>query len=100
MTNTTTIDAQLVLNQIGHKALFMIGAKNYIKSDKYVSFKIMRNSCGVTHIRITLNVMDLYDVEFLNCNIKRIVTKNTLNNIYYDQLAEIISENTGLNVRL
>ena len=92
--------AKEITNQIGRKALFMIGAKNYAYDNNMIVFKIMRNSMKVSHIRITLNVMDLYDVEFLNCRAGNVKTISEENGIYDNMLKGAIERNTGLFTNL
>ena len=97
-------EADIARDQIGHKALYMIGAKDFVfgKSGGKNSlvFKIMRNSKGVSHIRITLTSLDLYDMEFLAIRAGKIRVKSKEKGVYGDQLGVMIKKNTGLNVRL
>ena len=93
--------ASTIQSQIGHKALYMIGAKNLsYGSNGSLSFKVMRNSKSVNYIRITLNSKDLYDVEYLNCNVKRIKEIAVEKDIYCDMLRQSIERNTGLYTSL
>ena len=91
-----TQTAETILAQIGKKALFMIGAKNYGVGPEGLHFKIGRNSKSVSHIRIKLNVMDLYDLEYIRVRAGKITTVSTETNIYFDGLRESIERNTGL----
>lgn len=98
--NTQEI-ANTIRSQIGHKALYMIGAKNMSYSaNGSLSFKIMKNAKSVNYIRITLNAKDLYDVEYLNCNVKRIKEIAVENDVYCDMLRESIERNTELYTSL
>ena len=58
--------AHQIREQLGHKALYMLGAKNLGATDRSLSFKIGRNSKKVNYIKITLEPSDTYRVEFLN----------------------------------
>jgi hypothetical protein len=82
----------------------MIGAKDFIFGNsggkKSLVFKIMRNSKGVSHIRMRLTSLDLYDLEFLAIRAGKIKVKSTEKGVYGDQLGVMIKKNTGLNVRL
>ena len=97
-------EAQTAMNQIGNKALYMIGAKDFVTgtSDgkKSLVFKIMRNSKGVSHIRMRLSSMDLYDMDFLAIRAGKIKIKSKEKGVYGDQLGAMIKKNTGLNIRL
>jgi len=97
-------EADIARDQIGPKALYMIGAKDFIfgKSGGKNSlvFKIMRNSKGVSHIRMRLTSLDLYDMEFLAIRAGKIKVKSKEKGVYGDQLGVMIKKNTGLNIRL
>ncbi|MCK5607528.1 hypothetical protein KAR91_36935 [Candidatus Pacearchaeota archaeon] len=100
--------AEEIRKQIGSGAMFMMGAKNVGKGHnedgtEYLSFKIGRNSKGVTYVKVTLNVNDEYDVEFGKVGrgsranpgpTYRVL--NNVNGIQADQLHETIEQNTGL----
>jgi len=93
-------EAQTTLDQIGNRALYMIGAKQFATDGKSLTFKIMRNSKGVSHIRIKLTSSDLYDMEFLSIRAGRVKVKKKEKGVYADQLRVFIKKHTGLNVRL
>lgn len=93
MTDMTT--AKTIASQIGNKALFMIGAKNLAGSENSLHFKVGRNSMGVTHVVITLNSLDLYDMEFLSCRGTSRKVKAEANGVYADMLNEMIEVHTG-----
>ena len=97
-------EANTALDQIGPKALYMIGAKDYVFGNsggkKSLVFKIMRNSKGVSHIRMRLTSLDLYDMEFLAIRAGKIKVKSKEKGVYGDTLRVMIKKNTGLNVRL
>ena len=97
-------EANTALDQIGPKALYMIGAKDYVFGNsggkKSLVFKIMRNSKGVSHIRMRLSSMDLYDMEFLAIRAGKVKVKSKEKGVYGDQLGVMIKKNTGLNIRL
>ena len=92
--------AKTILEQIGNKALYMIGAKNLVAKENGVYFKIMRNSKSVNLIEITLNGLDLYDVEFKYVSVKGIKVRSEVKGIYSDMLHAAIRENTGLETRM
>jgi len=97
-------EADIARDQIGHKALYMIGAKDFVfgtsGGKKSLVFKIMRNSKGVSHIRMRLTSLDLYDMEFLAIRAGKIKVKSKEKGVYGDQLGVMIKKNTGLNIRL
>ena len=95
-----------IMHQIGHGALFMIGAKNYVCDNYTLIFQIRGNSKGVNYIKITLNAMDTYDIQYLNRRFhsKILEYKETIksedNGIYNDMLSGSIESNTGLYTSL
>lgn len=97
MTNTTT--ATEILNQIGNKALMMLGALNYGATDNSLSFKI-RGSKTVSHINIELNSMDLYDVTFIKIRGTNFKEVEKCEGIYSDMLHNAIERVTGLYTSL
>lgn len=95
--------AQTLMDQIGHRARVMIGAKQFAFGEQGLSFRIGRNAKGVTHVRINLNGLDLYDMEFLACRAGRnpsIKIKARHDNVYADMLNGIIEQETGMYTSL
>jgi len=97
--------AKEIQRQLGRKAFVMMGAKNLAygtdsKGDESLSFKIGNNSKGVTHITITLNRKDLYDVKFIKIRGSQYKVTNEEKDIYNDMLKDIIESNTGLYLSL
>jgi len=96
--------AKTIIAQIGSTALYMIGAKGYVGDNKSVKFRIMRNKKRITHIKITLNGLDLYDMEFYR--FKKNMTEQdfapiaTENGCYDDMLCAMIEKNTELYTKL
>lgn len=99
-TETNRLIAKTILEQLGgNKFCFMVGAKNIYPIKNGVVFKFMRNQSGFNYLRIKLNVMDTYDLEFLKYRVGK-ETKKEFKNIYCDQLEEIFKDFTKLNTRL
>jgi len=100
--------ATTILQQIGGKALYMIGAKGkpMIALENGVIFKVGRNSKRVNKIKILLNAMDTYDIEYwYNAfSLKTYTDKSKLisedKGIYFDGLRGSIERNTGLYTSL
>jgi len=103
MSNATVEIAETIRRQIGHKALYMMGAKNLIASANGLTFKIMRNAKKVTHVVVTLNALDLYDIEFVRCNVRAKEMRKTMsesNGVYADSLHAALEMHTGLATSL
>lgn len=101
--NEARLDPKQTLQQLGgNRFIAMTGAKNLAvdKSKNELHMKIMRNAKGISHVRIRLTSMDLYDMEFLQVRAGRIKIKSKEKGVYGDQLAKMFKKNTGLNVRL
>jgi uncharacterized protein YozE (UPF0346 family) len=101
--NEARLDPNQTLQQLGgNRFIAMTGAKNLAvdKSKNELHMKIMRNAKGISHVRIRLTSMDLYDMEFLQVRAGRIKIKSKEKGVYGDQLAKMFKKNTGLNVRL
>ena len=86
---------------VGNKFAVMTGAKNFIDTGDGLSMKIGRNKTSSNYLKITLNMMDLYDVRFSRVSLKggeRSVTE--YNNIFNDQLVEVFEKHTGMYTSL
>ena len=90
-----------ILKQIGgNRFIAMTGAKGFAFSDKYMSFKIGRNSKGINFVRIGHNAKDLYDMQFGFVSTKGIKVKKKVKDVYADMLGTIFTKYTGMHVRL
>ncbi len=98
----TKEQATEIFSQIGHKALVMMGArdKTFSTENGFIQFKIGRNAGKVSHIKISLNGLDLYNIEFLNIRAGKVKTVNEFEGLYNDQLHGIIEEQTGMYLSL
>ena len=101
--------ANTIMSQLGQQCFMMIGAKDFTAlscSEDYhggLTFKIGRNAKGVSHIRIQLTGLDLYDVEFLNCRAGRKEMVKVIANqggCYADMLHALIERETGMYVSM
>jgi len=92
-----TILEQLSAGKPG-QLIAMIGAK-YFTYDKEgtLVFKFMRGNQSINGIKIRLNSMDLYDMDFFNIRGRIVETRS---GVYNDQLKDIFESVTGLNVTL
>ena len=99
MTNMTV--ANTIFEQLGGRAfVVMTGSKNFVASDNSLTFKVGQNAKRITHVRIALNAMDTYDVEFLKVRKLDPQVAAYKEGIYFDQLQAIFTEETGLHTRL
>jgi len=91
--------AKEILHQLGgNKFIAMTGAKNISGGNYSLQFKIMRNSRRVTHVKIEINGLDLYDLTFYSIRgYDSPIIRSQANNIYADMLQTTFTEHTGLN---
>jgi len=97
--------AEIIFQQLGgHKFAVMTGAKNLASTGNGLSFRLTGSGGftkdGINYVKITLNDMDTYDMEFgkiKGSNYKVITTKN---DVYNDMLQNIFTDVTGLDTKL
>jgi len=97
MTDMTV--ANEIRNQIGQKALYMMGAKNLGGDVNSLSFRI-RGSKACNHIKVTLNSMDTYDVTYTKIHGMKCKTISTSEGLYSDMLHNDFETVTGLATKL
>ena len=93
--------ATTIYDQLGgNRFAVMTGSKNFIAGEKSLSMKLSRNSSKSNYLRITLNAMDLYDIEFISIRGASMKTKHSFDGVYCDQLVSIFESTTGLYTKL
>jgi hypothetical protein len=98
--------AQIILQQLGGRRFqAMTGAKNFIAlSDGALSFRLpstphyVKN--GVNAVKISLNVSDLYDLEFSRIYGTKQAVKHIMSDVYADELQAAFTMATGLDTHL
>ncbi len=95
--------AMTILEQLGgNKFIVMTGAKNLVNHGDALSFKLPARFAkqGINYVKIALNGLDLYDVEYgkiIKFNYKPIATSQGL---YFDMLQDDFTSKTGLDTHL
>ena len=91
-----------ILKQLGgNRFLAMTGSKGLNVQDNGFAFRLPRNAKdGINYVQISLNGLDLYDLEFKSIWRGRIKVVKSFTDIYDDQLKELFTETTGLNTSL
>lgn len=92
--------ATTIRDQLGRKALYMIGAKQLLAGDDYLQFKIGRNAGRWSKIRIRLNGRDLYDFTFFRIRKMEVTAEKHIDDIYCDQMLQTIRSETGMATNL
>jgi len=102
--NVTEILNQLTQAPNGmNRLIIMIGAKHFVKSEEenYVAFKFMKGAKNkANYIKITLNSMDTYDVEFGKILGMDYKVMSEIDGLYNDQLFGYFQSETGLALKL
>ena len=80
----------------GNKFIAMTGAKNFVFGPLGIGFKIGRNCHSINYIRISINGLDLYNIEFIRIRKSNLKVINKITNIYNDQLQSVFTKYTGL----
>ena len=93
--------ANEILKQLGgNKFRCLTGCSNLIGTETSLSFKIIRNEKKITHVRITLNDSDTYDIKYFRCWRNKTTTISESNGVYCDQLTNDFEINTSLYTSL
>ena len=92
--------AKTILMQLGgsNRLQMFTGAYNFVAVPYGVSFRIKNRS--VNYVKIVLNAMDTYDIEFGRISGVNYKIVKELSGIYNDQLVEIFTRYTGMVLRL
>ena len=89
-----------ILKQLGgNKFIAMTGAKNFGVSHTGMHFMIPRHN-NINAISISLTVWDTYRVEFKKIDQNGIKAISSFDNVYFDQLQELFTQQTGLYTHL
>ena len=94
--------AETILEQLGgNQFRMMTGAKHLAGDENSLSMRIGRNSSNSNYLKITLNSMDLYDMEF--CKLTKMGEKKSVteyNNVYNDLMKGTFTAHTGMYTSL
>ncbi len=88
--------AHTIRNQLGPVALMLIGAKNFVGSEKVLQFSIGQNAKRISVVRVILEPDDTYRVDFLQKKKPGLLLKHSELGVYVDSLKRVIESNTGL----
>lgn len=97
------IIAKTILAQLGNnRFVAMTGAKNFIDYGNGLGFKLPANSTKnrISHVKIILNGMDTYDIEFLKIRKFEVITVAAASDVYAENLHDVFEEHTGLYTTL
>ena len=90
-----------IIKQLGGagKIMAMTGVKTFISESNAVSFRF-KGSKKANWVKIKLNAMDTYDIEFKKIRGMNFPTTASFDGVYNDQLKSIFESTTGLYLSL
>ena len=89
--------ADTIIEQVGRRAFFMMGAKRFVAIEDGLHFKVGRNSKQVNLVEVKLNASDLYDVRFMWVTVRGVTVKSEHNGVYAESLHAVLKEGTGMD---
>lgn len=105
--STVKDNAKLIAGEIlkqlgGHKFLVMTGAHNLLTlaDGNGLAMKLRRNSSKANYLRISVNSLDLYDIEFIKIWGNKLTTVEKFENVYNDRLVSTFESVTGMKTIL
>lgn len=100
--NNKAIAIEILRQLGGNKFIAMTGAKNFWCDNYTMGFKLpgTMTKNRINHIKITLNAMDTYDIEFISIRGGIMKTVERAAGIYNDMLQNIVADRTGLVLSL
>lgn len=98
MKTDKTVAIEILRQLGGNKFLAMTGARNLACDNNSMSFQLSQNMTRdrISHVKITLNAMDTYDIEYFNIRGTNIKKVDTFECAYCDMLVDVVSERVGL----
>ena len=98
---TIKADAQTILNQLGgNRFLAMTGASQLVDMGDGLKMKLPRNASKCNQFMIQLLEDDTYRVTFATYRKLEFKVKKQFDGIYFDQLQEIFTRETGMYTSL
>ena len=97
-----SIAKEIFLQIGGNRMVVMTGAKNFVGSKNSLSFKLPSKFAKdeINYVKITLNSLDLYDIECGKLWGSKYKVIKTSENVYNTDLQKDFVELTGLKTRL
>lgn len=102
-TFATVTVAETILDQMGGRRFCMMtGARDFTSSGDGLTMRLPSNFAkdGINCVRVTLNGLDTYDVDFLKVRGTKVAIVECVANVYADQLRAVFTRATGLDTRM
>jgi hypothetical protein len=101
--NNTINDVEVakeILRQLGgSKFMAMTGAHGLVSMPNALGLRLPRRN-NINYIRISLNELDTYNVQFMNISKYKHRTLWDIKGVYVDMLKSVIEDKTGLYLSL
>ena len=96
------IIASTIIDQLPRMAFTMMGAKDLVDMGNGLRWRVGRNAKRVTHVQVTLNASDTYDVATYRSTKRGLdyVLMADVRGVYVDALRATIENATGLYLSL
>lgn len=93
---------EVTLSQLGgRRFIAMTGARHFVADGNALRFKLPQGArSGINLVTITLTPDDVYRVTFARFRGQSLATVAEVDYVYADQLGEVFTHHTGLDVRL
>jgi hypothetical protein len=90
--------AKEIVSQLGGagRLVRFIGLSLVLETNDGAILKFPKSPLKVNMVKITLNGLDLYDIEFLNSHGANLKTVSVENDVYAEDLVSFFERNTGL----
>ena len=100
MSESKLVAIEIIKQLGGNRLKAMTGARDFVSSPNSLSFKLPSRLAknGINYIKVTLNSMDTYDVQFKKIWNMNITEISSYENIYNDGLVDLFIRETGLNL--
>ncbi len=98
--NDMTAAKEILRHLGGRKFIAMTGARNFVGGENMLMFSLPRAKDGINKVRITLNSLDTYDLEFGRVCEADYKAISSLGGIYNEDLCYMVEHMTGLRTSL
>lgn len=97
-----TVAVEILRQLGGNRFIAMTGARNFTCDNNSMGFMVpgTMTKSRINFVKITLNAMDTYDLEFKSLRGNKITLVDTFEGAYNDNLVDVFESKTGLKTSL
>jgi len=97
-----TVAVEILRQMGGNRFIAMTGARNFFCDNNSIGFRLPGTMTRdrINFVKVTLNSMDTYDIEFKNIRGDKIKDVDSYEGIYNDGLEAAIGRRVGMATRL